>query len=141
MSAGDPPIIANGAVLPPYAVGLGIAVDHIEHGMPVLGVEFGERIQGRPGYLHGGALSGLMEMAAIAALEAELARQNDPAKLKPVNVSVEFMRGGTAQRTYAVGKVTRAGRRLATVTAEAWQHDRSKPIATALMNILLSPRE
>lgn len=141
MSADDPLVVANGAILPPYARGLGIKVDHDHDGSPVLGVEFGDRIQGRPGYLHGGALSGLMEMAAIAALQAELARRGGNVRMKPVNIAVEFMRGGTAQRTYAMGRVTRAGRRLATVSAEAWQDDRAKPIATALMNILLSPAE
>ncbi len=125
--------------LPPYAQGLGIEIDHIEHGMPVLGVEFSDRMQGRPNFLHGGALGGLMEMAAIAALQAELHRRGDVVRLKPINVSVEFMRGGTPQRTFAVGRVTRAGRRLACVSAEAWQDNRDKPIATALMNILLSP--
>ena len=127
--------------LPPYALGLGIEVERDEDGTPVLAVDFSDRIQGRPGYLHGGALSGLMEMAAIAALQADLAARGDTAKLKPVNVSVEFMRGGKARRTYAKGRLTRAGRRLAVVSAEAWQDDPATPIATALMNILLSPAE
>lgn len=139
MSADDPLVVANGAILPPYARGLGIERDHEDAGTPVLGVEFSERIQGRPGFLHGGALSGLMEMAAIAALQVELARRGGKIRMKPVNIAVEFMRGGTAQRTYAAGRVTRAGRRMATVNVEAWQDDRAKPIATALMNILLSP--
>lgn len=139
MTADEQLKVAKAAPLPPYAQGLGIEIDHIEHGMPVLAVEFSDRIQGRPGFLHGGALSGLMEMAAIAALQTELARRGDAVRLKPINVAVEFMRGGTAQRTFAVGRVTRAGRRLACVSAEAWQDNRDKPIATALMNILLSP--
>ena len=96
---------------------------------------------GRPGFLHGGALSGLMEMAGIAALRAELARRGEAVVLKPVNVAVEFMRGGTEQRTFAAGVVTRAGRRVALVNAEAWQDDRTKPIALAQMKILLSPAE
>ncbi|MFN5778201.1 MAG: hypothetical protein ACK44O_01835 [Novosphingobium sp.] len=37
------------------------------------------------------------------------------------------MRGGTEQVTYAKGTVTRAGRRVALVNAEAWQDDRAKP--------------
>ena len=127
--------------LPPYARGLGIEIDHIEHGMPVLGVEFSDRIQGRPNFLHGGALSGLMEMAAIAALQAELDRRGDAVRLKPINIAVEFMRGGTEQRTYAMGTVTRAGRRVALVNAECWQDDRTKPIALAQMKVLLSPAE
>lgn len=129
------------AALPPYAQALGIALDHDEDGLPVLSVDFSERIQGRPGFLHGGAMSGLMEMAAIAALRAELDRRGEAMKLKPVNVQVEFMRGGTQQRTYAMGTVTRAGRRVALVNAECWQDDRSKPIALAQMKVLLSPDE
>lgn len=131
----------NGTVLPPYAAALGIDLDHDEDGNPVLFVDYSVRVAGRPGYLHGGAMSGLMEMAAIAALRAELDRRGEAMKLKPVNVQVEFMRGGTEQRTFAMGKVTRAGRRVALVNAECWQDDRSKPIALAQMKVLLSPAE
>lgn len=127
--------------LPPYADALGIGLDHDEDGLPVLYFDYSERVAGRPGYLHGGALSGLMEMAAIAALRAELERRGEAMKLKPVNVQVEFMRGGTEQRTFAMGRVTRAGRRVALVNAEAWQDDRTKPIALAQMKVLLSPAE
>lgn len=127
--------------LPPYALALGIALDHSEDGAPILYFDYSERVAGRPGFLHGGAMSGLMEMAAIAALRAELERRGETMKLKPVNVAVEFMRGGTEQRTFACGSVTRAGRRVALVNAEAWQDDRSKPIALAQMKVLLSPDE
>lgn len=130
-----------GAELPPYARALGIEIDRVEDGTPVLGVDFSDRILGRPGFLHGGAMSGLMEMAAIAALQAEMQRRGEVMKLKPVNVQVEFMRGGTEQRTYAMGTVTRAGRRVALVNAECWQDDRAKPIALAQMKILLSAAE
>lgn len=130
-----------GPALPPYADALGIELDHDEDGLPVLHMDYSERVAGRPGFLHGGAMSGLMEMAAIAALRAELARRGEEMKLKPVNVQVEFMRGGTEQRTYAAGTVTRAGRRVALVNAECWQDDRSKPIALAQMKVLLSPAE
>ncbi len=141
MSADDPLLVASHHALPPYAQGLGITLDRIEDGVPILAYDFSDRVQGRPGFLHGGAISGLMEMAAIAALQAILLQRGDTVRLKPVNIAVEFMRGGTPQRTYASGRVTRAGRRLAVVLAEAWQDDRDKPIATALMNILLSPAE
>ncbi len=123
--------------LPPYARGLGIEVERMEGRAPVLAMDFSERVQGRPGYLHGGALSGLLEMAAIAALQEDLAREDGAGRIKPVNVTIAFMRGGTEQRTYAVGRVTRAGRRIANVQAEAWQGDRDKPIATAFLNIAL----
>lgn len=129
----------TGDKLPPYAEALGISVDHDEHGDPVLWMDPSERVLGRPGFLHGGAMSGLMEMAAIAALRTELVRRGEDMQLKPVNVAVEFMRGGTEQRTFAKGAVTRAGRRVALVNAECWQDDPTKPIALAQMKILLSP--
>ena len=131
----------TGNDLPPYADALGIAVDHDEAGSPVLFFDYSERVAGRPGFLHGGAMSGLMEMACMAALRAEIERRGETMKLKPVNVQVEFMRGGTEQRTFAMGSVTRAGRRVALVNAECWQDDRAKPIALAQMKILLSPAE
>ena len=127
--------------LPPYAAALGIGVDPDSAANPVLWFDYSERVSGRPGFLHGGAMSGLMEMAAIAALRAELDRRGETMRLKPVNVAVEFMRGGTEQRTFASGTVTRAGRRVALVNAMCWQDDPAKPIALAQMKVLLSPAE
>lgn len=128
--------------LPPYAQALGITVDHDEAGEPVLRVDFSTRVQGRPGFLHGGAMSGLMEMAGFAALRAQLAARGEAEmRLKPVNIQVEFLRGGTEQVTYAKGTVTRAGRRVALVKVEAWQDDRAKPIALAQIKVLLVPAE
>lgn len=124
--------------LPPYARGMGITVDHIEGAMPVLALPFGQRVEGRPGYLHGGSTSGLLEIAGFTALQTHLAMQDRIVKLKPVNVTVQFLRGARANTTYAVGRVTRAGGRTANVDIEAWQTDRSKPVATAVMNFILS---
>ena len=127
--------------LPPYAAALGIKLQPTSTPSPVLWFDYSERVSGRPGFLHGGAMSGLMEMAAMAALQAELERRGEAVRLKPVNITVEFMRGGTKQRTYAGGTVARAGRRMALVNAICWQDDRAKPIALAQMKVLLSPAE
>ena len=126
------------ATLPPYALALGIAVERIDGDAPILGLDFSEKVLGRPGFLHGGAIGGLLEMAAIAALRVALAERGAVPRLKPVNMTVEFLRGGTEQRTYAMGRVTRAGRRIANVSAEAWQDDPARPIASAWMNVLLA---
>ena len=126
------------ATLPPYALALGIAVERIDGDAPILGLDFSEKVLGRPGFLHGGAIGGLLEMAAIAALRVALAERGAVPRLKPVNMTVEFLRGGTEQRTYAMGRVTRAGRRIANVSAEAWQDDPARPIASAWMNVLLT---
>ncbi len=127
------------AMLPPYAHHLGIMVDHMQDNIPVLAFDFSMGITGRPGYLHGGALSGLLEMAAVAALRSYLyAHAGEPKRLKPVNITVDFMRGGREKRTFAIGRITRIGRRVANVTVAAWQDDADKPIASANMNFMLS---
>lgn len=136
--AGDDVLARIAASLPPYALALGIGVERIDGTAPVLALDFSEKVHGRPGFLHGGAIGGLLEMAAIAALRRALAERGAVPRLKPVNITVEFLRGGTQQRTYAIGRVTRAGRRIANVSAEAWQDDPARPIASAWMNVLLA---
>ena len=121
--------------LPPYAEMLGVNVDRSGDGSPVLTMPFGEGVIGRPGFVHGGALSGLIEIAALAALFADL---SDPdARVKPVNLTVDFMRGARDKPTYAQGTVRRIGKRIANVDAIAWQDDRDKPVAAARMNYLI----
>ncbi len=121
--------------LPPYADLLGIAIEHGE-GAPVLLMPFVDEVVGRPGFLHGGAISGLLEMAAIVALDHALAEEGG-GRIKPVNVTVDFMRGGRDKSTRAAGIVTRLGGRVANVEATAWQDERDRPIASARMNYLL----
>lgn len=126
--------------LPPYAQALDMTiVDEID-GAPVIGMPFADRVQGRPGYLHGGAISGLLEIAAIAAVHRALQAKGSHSAIKQVNVTVDFMRGGLSQMTYAVGEVTRLGRTMANVEARAWQDDRDKPIAMGHMHYLIKTK-
>jgi acyl-coenzyme A thioesterase PaaI-like protein len=124
--------------LPAYARSLGIEpTGEAEGGMPVLTVAFGSLVEGRPQHFHGGATAGLLENAGYAALRtALLAAGRDP-QLKPINITVQYLAAGKSQTSFAVGRITRLGRRNANVTVEAWQDDRSRPIATAVMNILM----
>lgn len=139
MNGTDTPDSQFDVALPPYALALGITVAHHEDGVPVLGMALTERTVGRPGFLHGGAMGGMLEMAAIAALRADLARRSLDLRPKPVNISIEYLRGGTDLPTFAMGHVLRAGRRVANVRAEVWQADRDNPIASCWMNFLLAP--
>lgn len=124
--------------LPAYARSLGIApTGEHEAGMPVLTVDFGPNVEGRPQHFHGGATAGLLETAGYAALRtALLAAGRDP-QLKPINITVQYLAAGKSRPSFAVGRITRLGRRNANVTVEAWQDDRTRPIATAVMNILM----
>jgi uncharacterized protein (TIGR00369 family) len=121
--------------LPPYADLLGLSIDPDDES--VLIMPFAEGVLGRPGFLHGGAISGLMEMAAIVAVRQALAEEGG-GRIKPINVTVDFMRGGRDKPTRAQGVVTRLGTRVANVEATAWQDDRDKPIAAARLNYLIA---
>ncbi|MBV7264681.1 PaaI family thioesterase [Erythrobacter ani] len=124
--------------LPPYARALGIEVSGHEDGVPVLTVGFGSSVEGRPRHYHGGAVAGLLENAGYSALRARLQEEGRNAQLKPVNITVQYLSAGKSKPSFAVGQITRLGRRNANIAVEAWQEDRDKPIATAIMNILMA---
>ena len=121
--------------LPPYGEALGLIVEPGDEA-PVYLMPFEHRVVGRPGFLHGGALGGLLEMAAIGALKQALG-EADAARIKPINVTVDYMRGGRDKPTRARGTVTRLGNRIANVEAIAWQDEPDRPIAAARMNYLI----
>jgi uncharacterized protein (TIGR00369 family) len=123
--------------LPPYAALLGASIEARE-GAPVLAMPFGADVLGRPGFVHGGALAGLLELAAITALEHALAQAGRAgATFKPINVTVDFMRGAREQVTRAQGHVVRLGSRVANVEAVAWQDDRDRPVTAGRINFLI----
>lgn len=121
-------------ILPPYAALLGLSVEPGEDA-PVFVMPFGEDVLGRPGFLHGGAIGGLLEMAAVGALKQALGAE--PPQIKPINITVDYMRGGRDKPTRARGSVTRLGTRVANVEAIAWQDEPERPIAAARINFLI----
>ncbi len=120
--------------LPPYAELLQLSTiegqDSLRFVMP-----FHEDVVGRPGFLHGGAIAGLLEFAAFTALRRAL--DDDAVVMKPITVTVDYLRGGTPQDTFAEAVIERLGKRIANVEAFAWQGEPGKPIASARINILL----
>jgi len=122
--------------LPPYARYLGISTRRSEEGTLEFVMPFGDVVLGRPGYVHGGALAGLLEFAAFGALYEALGT-GAAVTIKPINVTVQYMRGATRHDTIASAAITRLGKRIANVEAHAWQLDRAKPVAAAQLNVLL----
>lgn len=123
-------------VLPPYARFLGISAERDDGGALLFRMPFGDAVVGRPGFLHGGAIAGLLEIAAVGTLRDALADEPG-ASVKPINVTVDFMRGGRERDTFAAARITRLGARIANVEAFAWQEDRDKLISAARMNLML----
>jgi uncharacterized protein (TIGR00369 family) len=124
-------------VLPPYAKALGIEAEIDDAGRLILSMDYGQHVMGRPGFLHGGAIAGLLEIAAIASVRQRLSEDDSP-QIKPITVTTDFMRGGRDRRTYSTGVISRLGKRLANVESFAWQEDEERPIAAARMNLLLA---
>ena len=121
---------------PPYAVLLGLSAEQRD-GARIFVMPFRAEVVGRPGFLHGGAIAGLLEFAAFEALAAAI---DDPAVvMKPITVTVDYMRGGAEKLgdTFAEAIIERLGKRIANVEAVAWQTNRAKPIAAAQINFLL----
>ncbi len=122
--------------LPPYASLLNLRIEQGQHG-PLIVMPFGDDVVGRPGFLHGGAIAGLLEFAAFTTLARALGEGT--ATMKPVTVTVDYMRGGSEKQgdAFADAIIERLGGRIANVEALAWQQDRAKPIAAARINFLI----
>ena len=84
--------------------------------------------------IHGGTLGAMLEMAAIFHLLWETETETVP---KIVNITVDYLRSAGPRDVIAAAKVTKQGRRMVNVFAEAWQDDRSKPVATANAHFLV----
>ena len=120
--------------VPPYARLLKLRFESRD-GAPVVVMPFHEDVIGRPGFLHGGAIAGLLEFAAFTTLFGRI--DDDSVVLKPVTVTVDYMRPGVERETYACATVERLGTSVANVEAFAWQEERDQPIASARLNFLL----
>lgn len=114
-----------------YAALLGLHLDSDAPGEIVM--PWSEAVVGRPGFVHGGALAGLLEVAALV----EARRHLGGRAAKPVGISVDYLRGGREGETRAAATVVRLGRTVANLAATAWQESRDKPIAAARLTLLL----
>ncbi len=120
--------------LPPYAELLKLRFETLD-GSPVVVMPYHDDVVGRPGFLHGGAIAGLLEIAAFTALSNAIG--DTAVVMKPVTVTVDYMRPGVQRDTYAAASIERLGATIANVEAFAWQEQRDQPIASAGLNFLL----
>ncbi len=132
-------VVAKALARMPYARFLGIDFE-VKGDELTLVMPFQERLVGNPllPAIHGGVLGALLEVTSIAQIAASSARPRPP---KPISVTVSFLRGGRPQETYARAFISRLGRRIATARAEAWQSNRSDPIATLHGSFMLRADE
>lgn len=123
----------------PYARFLGVSARLDGDEMTAV-LPFSDKLIGNPllPALHGGALSAFLEMTAMTQLALSERRARLP---KPIDVTVEYLRSGRPQDTFARARVKKAGRRIANVQVEAWQDRRDSPVATLHAHFLLGEAE
>lgn len=85
--------------------------------------------------LHGGVVGALLESAAIVQLIWSAETDHIP---KIIDLQVDYLRSARPVETFARAIVTKHGRRVANVRAEAWQDDPARPVAAAHAHFLLA---
>ena len=137
----------------PYIQFLGIEV--ARHGDELTAVlPYADKLIGNPALpaIHGGVTASFLEVTALVEvswamlwgdvesgqLDVEtLAAGALPRLPKVIDFTVDYLRSGLPRDSYARAKVTRSGRRYASVQVEAWQDNRSRPIASAQAHFLM----
>lgn len=125
----------------PYAAFLDLRVT-LEGGAPKYLLPFRKSLIGNTVLqaLHGGAVAGFMESAALLHLLLLLDETRLP---KSIDFSIDYLRSAAAQDSYAACEVMRQGRRVAQVQIRCWQTETGHPgtireVALARAHFLLS---
>ncbi|GIU67452.1 PaaI family thioesterase [Candidatus Phycosocius spiralis] len=123
----------------PYAKFLGVEVELKGDELTVI-LPFKDSLIGNPllPALHGGVVGALMELTAVAQIFLVHNAKKVP---KIIDISIDYLRSGKPNPTYARAHVTKLGRRIANVRVEAWQFDRADPIAALHGHFLLQSDE
>lgn len=120
----------------PYARFLGLRTESVDQTLTIT-LPFSDKLIGNPVLpaLHGGATAALLELTAVAQVALLYPRLQLP---RPINVTVAYLRSGRPVDVHARARISKAGRRVAHVLAEAWQDDESQPIAALTAHFLVA---
>lgn len=120
----------------PYARFLGLESQQDGDVLTVT-MPFADRLIGNPMLpaLHGGATAALLELTAVGQVALSWPRLRLP---RPINVTVAYLRSGRPVDVHARARISKAGRRVAHVLAEAWQEDEAQPIASLTAHFLVA---
>ena len=123
----------------PYCRFLGIKVDRKGTELTMI-LRFDRMLIGNPMLpaLHGGVIGAFLETTAIAQLILETEVAELP---KPVDINIDYLRSGKPVDTYARAEITKHGRRVCNVRAEAWQDEHTRPIAALHGHFLIKPQD
>lgn len=119
----------------PYARFLGLRLELAGDEMTAV-LPFDPKLVGNPiiPALHGGVIGAFMEMTALAQLSLAQPERRLP---KTIDITIEYLRPGRAQDTFARAILRKVGRRVANVQVECWQDSRTRPVAGLTGHFLL----
>lgn len=120
----------------PYASLMGVRFTEDENGDLLFSLPFDPKNVGNTilPALHGGLIGGFLENAALIHLIWNRESLEAP---KIVDFSLDYLRSGRPQTLFARCEITKQGKRVAHMLIEAWQDDRTKPVAVARAHFLL----
>ncbi|MDX1587432.1 MAG: PaaI family thioesterase [Oleiphilaceae bacterium] len=84
--------------------------------------------------LHGGVLGALIELTARVAAQNQDTETRCP---RILDCHINYLRSAKARSTFANADIIRQGRRTSLVQVTCWQGERSKPIASGQVQLLL----
>jgi len=121
----------------PYAHFLNFKAEHLD-GIILTRMVYGEHLIGNPFLpaIHGGVLGAFLEMTAVIQLMMENTEDTLP---KTVDITIDYLRSARPMDTSARAFITKHGRRVANVRAQAWQEDADRPVALLHGHFLLPP--
>lgn len=128
----------------PYIQYLGLRLDRRGDELTAI-LPFDEKLIGNPMLpaLHGGVTAAFLEVTATISLSwaylwddlesGTLDLESDPLPRLPktVDFTVDYLRSGLPRDAYARARITRKGRRYASVQVEGWQDNRLRLFAAA----------
>ncbi|MEM1235751.1 MAG: PaaI family thioesterase [Pseudomonadota bacterium] len=137
----------------PYIQFLGVTFDRRGDELTAV-LPFKDDLIGNPllPALHGGVTAAFLETTAVvslswatlwADLEAGVIETDDPEHItlprlpKTIDLTVDYLRSGLPRDAYARARITRSGRRYASVQVEGWQDNRDRPFAQAMGHFLM----
>jgi len=84
--------------------------------------------------LHGGVLGALIELTARVAAQSQDTETRCP---RILDSHINYLRSAKARSTFARADIIRQGRRTSLVQVTCWQGEKSKPIASGQVQLLL----
>ena len=119
----------------PFFRFLNLVIQDIDSLQASTEITFDDRLIGNPimEFYHGGIIASVMEATAAVAVLPDFA----DLPVKPINLTVDFLRPAVRGPLRALADVTQKGKRIASVGVIAWQEERDRPVAKGLYHFLL----